>query len=96
MRPGCSRWPPLPSQSDADQAAEDAQHHRLDQELPEDVARLAPTALRMPISRVRSVTDTSMMFMMPMPPTSSEMPAMAPRKMVSTLVIWSKTPRMSS
>ena len=37
----------------------------------------APTALRMPISRVRSVTDTSMMFMMPMPPTSSEMPAIA-------------------
>ena len=33
----------------------------------------APTALRMPISRVRSDTLTSMMFMMPMPPTSSEM-----------------------
>ena len=31
--------------------------------------RLAPIAMRMPISRVRSVTDTSMMFMMPMPPT---------------------------
>ena len=30
-------------------------------------------ALQMPISRVRSVTDTSMMFMIPMPPTSSEM-----------------------
>ena len=29
----------------------------------------APTAIRSPISRVRSVTDTSMMFMMPMPPT---------------------------
>ncbi len=29
----------------------------------------APMARRMPISRVRSVTDTSMMFMMPMPPT---------------------------
>ncbi len=27
----------------------------------------------MPISRVRSVTVASMMFMMPMPPTSSEM-----------------------
>ena len=40
--------------------------------------RSAPMALRMPISRVRSVTVTSMMFMMPMPPTSSEMPAMAP------------------
>ena len=35
-------------------------------------ARRAPIALRMPISRVRSVTVTSMMFMMPMPPTSSE------------------------
>ncbi len=28
-------------------------------------------ANRMPISRVRSVTDTSMMFMIPMPPTSN-------------------------
>ena len=34
------------------------------------LARVAPSALRTPISRVRSVTDTSMMFMMPMPPTS--------------------------
>src|SRR5450756_1733572 len=33
----------------------------------------APTALRMPISRVRSVTLTSMMFMITMPPTTSEM-----------------------
>ena len=37
----------------------------------------APTAIRRPISRVRSVTDTSMMFMIPMPPTSSETDAMA-------------------
>ena len=40
--------------------------------------RAAPMALRMPISRVRSLTLTSMMFMMPMPPTSREMPAMPP------------------
>ena len=33
-------------------------------------------ARRMPISRVRSVTDTSMMFMMPMPPTMSDTAAM--------------------
>ena len=33
--------------------------------------------MRRPISRVRSVTDTSMMFMMPMPPTSSETDAIA-------------------
>jgi hypothetical protein len=32
----------------------------------------APTAMRVPISRVRSVTLTSMMFMIPMPPTSSD------------------------
>ncbi len=30
---------------------------------------VAPMALRMPISRVRSVTDTSMMFITPTPPT---------------------------
>src|SRR5882672_6354160 len=41
----------------------------------------APTAMRMPISRVRSVTLTSMMFMMPMPPTMSDTLAMAPNKM---------------
>ena len=47
--------------------------------------RLAPMALRTPISRVRSATDTNMMFMMPMPPTNSDrlvmnrpMPAMTP------------------
>ena len=38
--------------------------------------RRAPTALRMPISRVRSRTETSMMFMIPMPPTISEIEAM--------------------
>ncbi len=35
----------------------------------------APTAIRRPISRVRSVTETSMMFMMPTPPTTSEIAA---------------------
>ena len=33
----------------------------------------APTARRIPISRVRSVTVTSMMFMMPMPEITSVM-----------------------
>ena len=37
----------------------------------------APTDLRMPISRVRSCTDTSIMFMIPIPPTSSAMPPSA-------------------
>ena len=39
--------------------------------------RRAPTAMRRPISRVRSVTETSMMFMMPIPPTSSAIDATA-------------------
>ena len=34
--------------------------------------RLAPSALRSPISRVRSHTTISMMFMMTMPPTTSD------------------------
>ncbi len=57
------------AESDADQGGEDErQGDRLR-------LHLAPIAMRTPISRVRSVTDTSMMFMMPMPPTSSETPA---------------------
>ena len=39
--------------------------------------RVAPMARRTPISRVRSMTLASMMFMMPMPPTSSEIEAIA-------------------
>ena len=34
----------------------------------------APSALRRPISRVRSLTTISMMFMMTMPPTTSDRP----------------------
>ena len=34
--------------------------------------RRAPSALRIPISRVRSLTAMSMMFMITMPPTTSE------------------------
>ena len=43
--------------------------------------------MRMPISRVRSVTLTSMMFMMPMPPTMSDTLAMAPSRMDMTLAV---------
>ena len=50
-------------------------------------ARLAPMALRIPISRVRSVTVTNMMFITPIPPTSSEMAAIAPSRTVKIPVI---------
>ena len=46
------------------------------------LARLAPIALRTPISRVRSVTETSMIFITPIPPTSRDMPAIAPSSRV--------------
>ena len=42
----------------------------------------APVAMRIPISRVRSTTLTSMMFMTPMPPTSSEIAATVPSSKV--------------
>ena len=48
---------------------------------------LAPMALRNPISRVRSVTVVSIMFMIPMPPTMSDMPATAARSRVRVLVV---------
>ena len=50
-------------------------------------ARPAPIALRIPISRVRSVTVTSMMFMTPIPPTSRLIAATAPSSTVNVLVV---------
>ena len=38
--------------------------------------------MRRPISRVRSVTETSMMFIMPTPPTISEISATPSRRFV--------------
>ena len=46
--------------------------------------REAPMALRMPISRVRSVTDTNMMFVIPIPPTSRLIAPTAPSRAVNT------------
>ena len=45
----------------------------------------APSAFLMPISRVRSVTDTSITFITPMPATTSEMLAM-PTSM--SVMVW--------
>ena len=48
---------------------------------------VAPIAKRTPISRVRSVTDTNMIFMMPMPPTSRLTAATAPSNAVMICVV---------
>ena len=40
----------------------------------------APTAIRIPISRILSVTETSIMFMIPIPPTRRLTEATPPRR----------------
>jgi hypothetical protein len=50
--------------------------------LQEDVTAARTQARRKPISRVLSVTDTSMTFMTPIPPTSNETLATAPSNSV--------------
>ena len=50
--------------------------------------RRAPTALRTPISRVRSVTETSIMFMTPTPPTSRATLLTANMKTKTPPVTW--------
>ena len=49
--------------------------------------RRPPIALRTPISRVRSVTDTNMIFIIPIPPTINETSAMDARSMVNVSVV---------
>ena len=48
---------------------------------------VAPTAMRRPISLVRSVTETSMMFMMPIPATRSEKAAATTRMTVTVSIV---------
>ena len=79
-----------PPQENADPAAHQAEHDGLHEELAEDVVAAAPTAIRRPISRVRSVTETSMMFMMPTPPTISEMAAAISSMMPIKVVVEEK------
>ena len=56
----------------------------------------APTAMRRPISRVRSVTETSMMFMMPMPPTRRLTEATLISSAVMVLAICTRVAAISS
>ena len=51
--------------------------------------RRAPSDLRMPISRVRSATATSMIFMMTIPPTTKPIAGRAVPAIVITLLVFS-------
>ena len=70
----------------AQHPAGQAQQRGLDQELAPDHPGSRAESLRRPISRIRSVTETSMMFMTPMPPTSSEIAAIPASSAVSVLL----------
>ncbi len=59
-------------------------------------ACFAPSDLRMPISCVRSVTLTSMMFMITIPPTTSEMRVTGTTTAEIMLSIWSMNERIAS
>ena len=48
---------------------------------------VAPTAIRSPISYVRSVTLTSMMFMIPIPAMRREKPAAMPKMRVTVSIV---------
>jgi hypothetical protein len=75
-----------PADENSHDAAGEAENHGFHEKLAKDVAG-AGADRRMPISRVRSVTETSMMFMMPTPPTMSEMSATTSNKFVITRLV---------
>ena len=58
--------------------------------------RVAPSARTRPISLVRSPTAIHIMVRIPVAPTRSEMPAMAPTAMVTTSITLPKTSSMAS
>ena len=66
------------SQEHADKTADHGDHDSLEQKLGEEVALARADRHANPDLAVRSVTDTSIMFMMPIPPTTSDTDAMAP------------------
>ena len=81
----------------ADQAAEDREKYSFDSRN----WRVCSSWMLQELCGRRSrgsspLTETSMMFMTPMPPTSSEMAAMPVRPMVRTSVIWVKLERSCS
>ena len=57
---------------------------------------LAPMDIRKPISRVRSVTETYMIFMIPIPPTNREIPPIQAKSIVKTFVAIVNTELISS
>ena len=57
---------------------------------------LAPIAFLKPISLVLSVTVVSIMFIMPIPPTSKEIPAIAPNKIVKVWLTLEMLDNMSA
>ena len=87
---------PGPARRDADQPADQGEGRRFHQELPEDLLAGGAAGHPEPISRVRSVTETIMMAITPMPPTSSATLEIAVITRKNIEVSWSITSRIWS
>ena len=70
---------------DADEAADAGKQQALPEKLGDDAAFGCADGLEMPISRVRSVTETSMMLMMPTAPRPRVTMPTPPRKISMAL-----------
>ena len=75
------------SEDDPDNAAGNADENGFDKELGEDIDTPGSDGHAQPISRVRSVTETYMIFMIPIPPTNNDIPAMQASKIVIMSVV---------
>jgi hypothetical protein len=60
-----------PSNRESNDPSHPGQRRRPRSKLPHNVSPPPPIAFRIPISRVRSVTETSIVFITPIPPTSN-------------------------
>ncbi len=74
------------AQRRTEQTTDRSENRRLHQKLPTNRPRWCASAFRNPISRVRSLTETNMMFMTPIPPTNNDSAAMPVSSTVRVLL----------
>ncbi len=93
----CCRSRSRQAERNADEAAEQGEHNRLDQELHQHLPLFRTDGqMDADFAGARSVTDTNMIFMMPMPPTGRRTAATAGRRPVSRRVVLVIVPTISA
>ena len=84
------------AENDPDHASDGAGNRRLDNKLLQDHPPLGSKAFRIPISLVRSVTETSMIFITPTPATRREIRQSRPTSWTSCRSVRLTNPKASS